>query len=135
MFDLSTLDTRGASSKAATLKLRNPKTGEDLLDKETGENVTIALLGIESEKSEQLQREVQRKRLKRGATKKLTPEQIENEGLALLAGLTVSWKHVGRGTEALECTFENAKAIYREFPWIREQVDEFVGDLGNYLGN
>jgi hypothetical protein len=134
MFDLSTLDTRGASERGAVLTLKHPVTGDELRTK-NGESVTITLLGIDSEKSEALQREVQRKALKRAGFKKRTPEQIENEGLNLLAGLTVAWTNVGRGDEELPCTTENAKAIYKEFPWIRSQVDEFVGDVSNYLGN
>lgn len=139
-FDLDSLDTTAASSKGATLFLVHPTTREPLMTPATDDAparpVSITLMGLESEKAEAFQREVQRKRLKRGASKKpITPEQLEAEAINLLAEVTLAWDGIGKGGEDLECTPANVKMIYKDRKWVRDQVDEFVGDLSNFLGN
>lgn len=136
-FDLSTLNTRDRSETGSTLTLRHPVTGDVLLhgSAEAQKPVTITLLGVESSVAEKMQREAQRRRLKKGFQYKVTPEELEAEALNLLGALTQSWDGVGLGVESLECNAINAQRLYREMPWIRKQVDEFVNDIGNYLGN
>jgi hypothetical protein len=139
-FDLDSLDTTAASGKGATLHLVHPTSREPLMTPASEESparaVSITLMGLESEKAEAFQREIQRKRLKRGASKKpITPEQLEAEAINLLAELTLGWDGIGKSGADLECTPANVRMVYKERKWIRDQVDEFVGDLSNFLGN
>ena len=62
-------------------------------------------------------------------------EDVDAEALTLLVKQTVAWQGVALGDDLLECTEANVRRVYTEFPWIRQQVDTFVNDISNYLGN
>jgi hypothetical protein len=36
--------------------------------------------------------------------------------------------------EELACDIENKRWLYKTYRWIFDQVDEFIGDRGNFLG-
>lgn len=142
--DLSKLDTVSAAAEGATLHLKHPVTGVPLLDESLksdehpdGAPVTITLLGVDSPEYQALDRRLRNRRLaetgRRGAQVKLTAEQIDNEAVQMLAALTVGWQNVGFGETKLEFSREAAASLYKKVPWIREQVDEFVADRGNFL--
>ena len=128
-FDLSTLN----SNSGSVLEIRHPVSGE-VLKTPDSRAVSITLFGLESEASQKAQREAQRRRLKRAHQHKVTPEELEAEALNLLAAVTASWIGIGLGDEELECTPDNVKRVYREIPWIRKQVDEFITDISNFMG-
>lgn len=138
-FNISSIDSRSAAGAGSVMTVRHPVSGEPLLteatEHEKARPVTITLLGTDSEVAEKIQREAQRRRLKKGFGHKTTPEELDASTLDLLAALTVAWDGIGNAEGEIECTVENAKQIYRDFPWIKKQVDEYVVDLGNFLGN
>ena len=138
-FNISSLDSREAAGAGKPMTVRHPVSGEplytDATETEKGRPVTITLLGSDSAIAEKIQREAQRRRLKKGFGHKTTPEELDAETLNLLAALTVAWDGIGNADGEIECTTENAKQVYRDFPWIKKQVDEYVVDLGNFLGN
>jgi hypothetical protein len=129
VFDINTLDSRQWMDAGATLTLRHPVSDEPL------DGVTITLLGVESTLGEKLMRDAQRRRLKKDFQYKPTPEELESDTLRLLGALTKSWTNIGKAGELIECTADNAAQLYKDRPWIKKQVDEFVADLGNYQGN
>ena len=60
--------------------------------------------------------------------------EIENDTIELLAAVTAGWRgdFVLDGTP-LPYTEHNAQQLYRRFAWIREQVDQAVGNRANFL--
>lgn len=126
--DLATLDPAGASEGAATCTLRHPVTQEEL-------SVTITVMGMESHTALSHQRAQIKKRMGRGGGKSYTMEQMESDSIELAARLTTGWTGVEWQGNDLPFTTENARMLYRERPWVRRQVETFVNDLGNYLGN
>lgn len=141
--DLSNLDTSALAEAGAELLLTHPDTGEPLLDEATGESVTITVLGKDSKSYRQKSHELSSRQLNKriGAAQngqgkiKINTVELDNNVLELLAFSTREWKHIQVGKQELPCTFDNAKMLYTRFPWIREQVDAFVADRANYLGN
>lgn len=63
----------------------------------------------------------------------MTAEEIEESALRQLSICTVSWKGVKLDGQELECNPDNAYMLYSRLPWLKEQVDEFVGDRANFL--
>jgi hypothetical protein len=126
VYDLSQLDTAKASDEGAELELRHPKTGEVL------GGPVIILAGPDSEIVRGAQRKLTNKRLK-GRRTKVDAEMIEDEQLEVLALSTLGWRDIACDGAVLPCSKENAKMLYGRFPWIREQVDEFVGERGNFI--
>lgn len=73
------------------------------------------------------------KKIKNRRDKSLSMDEAEIAGLDLLAGLVLSWEGFMVGGKELECTKENVKRVFKDYPFIKEQVDEFAGDRTNFL--
>lgn len=126
--DLSSLDLEGSAAKGAELELLHPITDEPL-------GIFITVMGARSNafkraidrlNAEQL--DTRRPQSKR----KVTIEAVEARSSQALAAVTIAWRNVVFEGEALDCNPKNAEMLYSQRPWIREQVDEFVGDAKNF---
>lgn len=140
--DLATFSTAAACEKGFDLELRHPVTREGL-------GVFITVAGQDStafrdharrKANEALRRQFEAKRRGKDADAP-TMEQIEADAIELLVAVTLGWRTEAGGKsepvivwagDRLECTPDNARRLYRE-RFIREQVDEAVGDLANFL--
>jgi hypothetical protein len=125
--DLNTIDTVRAANEGVEVELYHPGTNANL-------GIKIRILGKDSEQFRRIFAEQNRKRIKRmskGGTFKvdvLTPEEMESDLIMLLAACTTGWSGVIVDGKELDCNRENAAALYTRFPWIKEQVDNSVGD-------
>jgi hypothetical protein len=132
--DLTKLDTRRASDEGARLHL--VWEGRPLMDGD--QPVTITVLGQDSKIYEREhhritgQRIGSRRRALNGSPE--VSEKAEQEAIDLLAACTVSWENIALNGSPLECTWQNARDLYMQFKWIREQVDAFIHDRSEYLG-
>lgn len=73
------------------------------------------------------------KRFSKGKAKFNSAEMLE-DGLELLVACTKGWKHIKISGVVLPFSEENSRMLYTKYPWIREQVDTFVNDRANFLG-
>ncbi len=139
-FDLAALNPKKASDEGYELELRHPVERTPL-------GVFITVAGSESDTFRNHVRQKGNERLRKrfedqrkgrdGETP--TIEGAEEDTIALLAACTLSWRTGDEPTithdgKALECNANNAAFLYRELRWAREQVDEAIGDLGNFIG-
>lgn len=139
--DLAALSPKKKSEEGFEFELLHPVTNE-------GVGVFITVAGSESDRfrnyvrkqgNEKLRTRFQNQRKGKDAVAP-TIEGVEEETIGLLAECTLSWrtgddpvvKHDGK---PLECNLANAAFIYRELRWIRDQADEAIGDLGNFIGS
>ena len=123
--DLSSLEP---AADGATMPVRHPATGAVI------EGMSITFLGMDSEIAIRQQRAATNKRLRQGVHKmKWTAEELDEDGLQMLAALTVRWEEVELDGAELPCNRENAAKLYKRFRWLREQADEFVGERANFL--
>lgn len=129
MIDLAKLNTTKASEEGVWHDIENPSTGEA-----TG--IRIKVLGMDSKVYQDHTRKVQDRNLKKGfrGMKNLKSETLDNNKIELICVCTVAWENVQYNGDVLECNTENKKWLYKEFRWIFDQVDEFIGDRGNFLG-
>lgn len=130
--DLKTLDLTPHADRGATLILRHPVTEEDLTD-DKGKPVTITVLGANSREFRQKVDQMNRRHQQRRKNETVTLAEAERRAAELLASITKSWSGVVWEGKALECTEENAEMLYKALSWVRTQVDEFVGDAGNFF--
>lgn len=122
--------------------LRHPATGEPILD-EKGKPAWVAVRSAESTVGQEVRRAILDRRLKsgmkRGGMSKISATQLERESIELLAALISSWYLVGFDGKAIdiECNEANKRKLLNrnDLKWIRDQVDEFTGDLGSFLPN
>jgi hypothetical protein len=139
-FDLSSLDTSDASDKGARVELVHPTTAKPL-------GMFVTVLGKHSQVFRDIIRDRVNRRVRdeananrRGKQPELmTAEQVEHDAIELLVACTLGWDS---GTdkptwlykgEELTFTVPNAIKIYTEMLWIREQVDNAIGDLENFI--
>lgn len=121
--------------KPQRMTLVHPNTRQPLRT-EDGEEAFIELYSADSEAARRHNRAIQRRRLAMRGRGRITPEELEAEGVELLAALTTGWRLVTLSGKTLEVPFspENARELYAapSLAWIREQVDEFAADRSNF---
>lgn len=136
MIDLTSLNTTKACNDGADVEIRHPVTNVPL-------GVTIRVLGRDSDTFKEHTRDLLNTRLrreamaaKRGKDADLrTVEVIETENMDLLVTCTLGWKNVSYGGQELPFEEANVRKIYKEFPWIYDQVNEAIGTLELFLKN
>lgn len=132
MIDLSTIDTVKGANEGFDVTIYHPGTHEDL-------DIVIRVLGKDSDEFQKVTRAQSKKRMARlnkggfrsGAI--LTPEEIEQDGIELLAACTLSWSGVVIDGAEVSCNRESALSLYERFPWIKEQIDTAIGDRANFI--
>lgn len=120
--DLATLSV----AEETWVEIEHPSTAEPV-------GIQIKVAGSDSEIYKKQMRKQQDKRLKRGF-RKVNSEQLETEGRELLVACTLDWKGVVYNGEELECNAENVRWLYKTYSWIKDQVDNAIGDVSNFLG-
>lgn len=121
--------------KPGRMMIVHPVSRQPLRDKD-GKESYIDLFSGDSDTARKHQRAVTRRRLAMRGRGKLTPEELEAEAVELLAALTTGWYLLDFGGEVIDVPFsqENARELYGDnaVSWIREQVDEYTADRGNF---
>lgn len=127
--DLANLDLTKAANEGAWINLTHPATFEVL-------PIRFKILGKDSDKCINLTDELRRKIVddaKNNKSEEQRAEKAKEYGIELLVGCTVDWENVKLDNKDLEYTPENAKAIYKRFTWIKEQIDDAVSIRANFL--
>lgn len=132
-YDLAELNMASDAEQGYELRLVHPKTDEVL-------DLTITVLGSDSDAYQDTLRELQRKRA-REATKGrrikllLSPDEQYADATELLVAATTGWANMTVDGKPLEFSPANARTVYtdRRWRWIREQVDAAINDRANFL--
>ena len=131
--DLSKFDSVPAAEDGIDMVILNPVTNVPLLDDDGETPISIRLSGMDSKRFRQASRTNVNNRLKGNRYKMPDAETMESEGLELLVKCTLSWKGIVLDGQTLDCTPANVRKVYTRLPWVREQVDTFMGDRQNFL--
>jgi hypothetical protein len=92
------------------------------------------LVGKDSKEYRKAQRVITERRLKsRSKANRIDPEAIEHEAVDILVACTVEWEGFAEDGKELEFNKANIRRVYTNYPWVKEQVDEFVDDRGNFM--
>lgn len=117
------------------MTLVHPISRQPLRDAD-GETAWIEIYSNDSSAARKHNREVQRRRLAMRGRGRITPEEVEAEGIDLLAALTTNWRLLTLDGTPLDVPFspEAARELYsaQALAWVREQVDEFCVDRANF---
>lgn len=126
-----------SAAETAEIELQHPKTNVPL-------GIFITLYGKDSPKFKEVQRKQLNRRLElsqksRNNKMTMTAEELEKEQFDLLVACTKSWRTGDRQqvefgeNEWLDCTPDNARKIYEATGWLKEQVDQEIGDRSSFL--
>lgn len=137
--DIFDLDLNSAAEDGAAMTVVHPTTGEDLTYvSSNGETrpIRIFLKGNDSAAFRN-RMDFHMRKNGRNDRKQMSLAEMQDQSADLLASVTTGWEGVTwniDGVKAdLECTRENAKMLYKERPWLRKQVDEFVAEPENFF--
>lgn len=129
-FDLNSLKPVMADD-GAVLNIIHPET-EEVID-----GMTITLLGQDSKVYRKLQMAKQQAALNRMAKGKkaidLDAEKLSEDSIDDLVKVTTGWAGFALDGKELEFTPENVRMVYTDWAWIKEQVQEFVGNRANFF--
>lgn len=132
VFDLAAFDTVKGSNDGFDVQIYNPGNNEDT-------DIFISVLGKDSDQFQKISRGQNKKRMakmqKGGFRNVATPpiEEIESDGIELLAACTTGWKGVVIDKKKIEFSKDNAVMVYNRYPWLKEQVDIAIGDRANFI--
>jgi hypothetical protein len=148
--DLASLDTIAASDKGADIVILHPITKDPI-------GIFVTVLGKHSEAFRELVKERSNKRIRedslnarRGKFGKIkTAEEYEAEAIEMLCACTLGWGkctvdkdgNIAEKTgdtmlfdgEQLPWNVGNGQKVYRRMIWLRQQVDDGIGDLENFM--
>ncbi len=116
------------SNEGAVMYVTHPVSGVDT-------DAWIKVAGPDSKLAKQRRAQIQRLfRGKRGG-KDIDIETLEKEALETRVALTLDWGGIELDEGELECKESNIREVYKEYPWLAEQVDEFQSDRSNFFTN
>lgn len=114
------------------LEILHPVTGQPIDDEEGA--LRVELVGKDSKQYRKAQRVITERRLKsRSKANRFDADALEQEAIDILVACTLGWEGFADDGETLECNPSNVRKVYTKYPWLKEQVDEFVDDRGNFM--
>lgn len=118
---------RGQTQDEAWLTILHPMTGEET-------TMRIKLMNPDSAAYKAVDSRIKNAGIQSVSRRsKLTVQEIEESGLQLLVGVTTGWENVVFDGVPLDFSPVNARTLYQDFPFIREQVDKFISDRRNFF--
>lgn len=96
--------------------------------------VRFKILGKDSDAYRDKQKAIMDRRIK-NRKMKITADDVEEEGLSLLAACVIEWEGVEKGDLATPCNYSNVREMLAnpDYSFVKDQVDEAVGDRANFL--
>lgn len=137
MSDLSAFNPTPESAAGVAMPVESPVDGEPLTQAD-GKPVTITLVGQDAPECLKVVRKQQARRINTATTAgrlKLTPEEVNDEQVELLAACTKGWAGIENKGEVVPFSPQAAADIYAEYRWLREQASRFINNRANFLGN
>lgn len=117
------------SDDAVEMEIFHPVTGEKM-------DITILVIGDDNAEYKQNARMVYKAALKKapkGNLEKLNSDLDEEFVFSLKAAHIKGWKNIQQNEKPLKFSKENAVYLIQEYPWIRDQIDEFVSERANFI--
>lgn len=132
--DFGKINTADDSNLGATHHVIDPYTEEPAYVRIGKEDVpvTIKVLGPDSDQMRKFQGTMLKSMMKKRKAG-MDADELERKMVSQLVEATVSWTGVMQNGEELECTRENARALYEKHSWLREQLMTFQQDRMNFL--
>lgn len=129
--ELNSVNLAAMAAVGYALELVHPATGEKL-----GGIITIRgdeSREVQSYNRKRFQELQKRERMNKGKNNDYTLAEIEDIGVESAIVRVISWKNIKKDGVDLEFNKENAEMVFRDYPWIRNQVMEAAGNLTLFL--
>lgn len=126
--------TSEKESVGQVMEVRHPATGE-VMRFDDGRPFTITLVGKDSDRFLELQRNIQDKRVA-AMTRTRQPVAAvisDRDEIELLVNATVTWDMLYGDNGSSKPSPANFRTAYTKCRWLKRQVDEFVGNTANFF--
>jgi hypothetical protein len=129
--DLKKVDFVDGANSGFTLVVFDPATMVDT-------DISITVLGRDSDIYRQLAANQSRKRLGKMAKAgrvtagTMSLDEFENDAMELLVACTTAWENISIDGVPVEYSKESARRVYKEYPFIKEQVEAAITDRANF---
>lgn len=125
-FDLSALSGLSAAQEEGfDVSITHPKSGEPL-------GITVRVAGPDSKRVKSARAIIVNERSEM-RLRKISADRMEDESNRITAASIISWSGVIVGGKTWECSPQAAYKLMVQWPFIREQIDAFVGDRANFI--
>ena len=94
--------------------------------------VTITVAGIHSSIYRKIEAKMRRRKIK---PRQLSGESIYDDNIEKVVGCTLDWVGFSISGTVLDFTRHNIRELYRQCPWVYEQVLEAMHDHSRFFGN
>lgn len=131
--DLSKLDTIRDAERGADLVLRNPYNLSEELTNDAGEKMVVRVVGADARAFSRTRKRMASKTLA-AVVRKEDAELTEEEGVDLAVAATLGWSGLTWDGKPFPYSTDNARRLYTERPWAREQVVAFATEIKNFEG-
>ena len=127
----------GTTKDTAEVVLYHPRTGDEI----PGPNnkpLSVTVHGPYSPKYKAFVRKQQQSRLQSVSkqhrnTLTITADEIEQGALDLIIACIESWNLSFEGDAVLPLNEENIREVFRQHPWVRDQLDAAMGNAADFL--
>lgn len=126
---LDQFDTKTRANKGVEMELNDIRTGKPA-------GAFITLLGKDSDEFRAVKDERSRmiaERVSTGDRTEFTLEEGDVMACEMLARCTVAWRELENKDGQIAFSTEAAKALYLQYPAIREQANVFIADRANFV--
>jgi len=128
-------ELHGKLNEEAMVHLRGPDDQYMYYQEEEGgeeKPVAIFVVGAHSERWRRVEDKQRRRRLK---PKNMTAEQAHEDVLERIVHCTMDWQGINNDGNPLPFSRGAVKMIYKEFPFVLDQVAEFINEPTNFFEN
>lgn len=101
-------------------------------DSKENKPVTIRVAGVHSRRYRRIEEQLRRRKIK---AHQLTGEAIYEDNLERVAACTLEWEGFHAEGKPLQCTTDNVKQVYKQCPWVLEQVLEAMNDHSRFFSS
>lgn len=128
-FDFGEFDPKEVSNKGAWMVVKFD-------DRPTGARIKLRgkYSDVFTKRSDAKIRRQQKKYAKTMEFETTDPSEQRIERAEFLAALTMDWEGVKIGGKETPFSTDAAIAFYLKHVWVADQVDSFIGELGNFKG-
>ncbi len=133
--DLKKYDLKSAAAKGVTVHLKDPVENTGPLYDGEGEDakpVTVTCYGRDADEWKKAQKEVKAERARNGESNDLNAN-FDDLLDQIVKKCIISWQGMSLGAKELKCTKENIDMVYRDYPWVFEQLRLEVINRSNYF--
>lgn len=134
--DISKLMTQGAHEEGVEVEIFHPservKVGDKLERKSLG--VFFTVLGVDSVAFQAAEKKAYNKQLALYTKDGEITEEAQIEGEIILACASIiGWRGIQEGNGDVPFSQARCLELVTKSPWIRKQIDEFVGERKNFI--